>query len=292
MQQATEHAMNRVGISVEELKAAGMLWVICFSQIHVSRMPLSGESMNIYTWPGAEKMGMYTRRYAAFTPEGEELFTAASLFSLVDEKNDMIFAMSDMHIIKRMDERFVDDNEAILSNADLVVCDGNLSARTVERLTEVCLSPLYLDPVSTAWAKEMAPFIGSFDTVKPNRMELAALSGKPTDTESEVIAACEVLLKKGVRRLFVSLGEKGMLYYGREGRIRRVARPYPDVANATGAGDASMAGIVWASRQGMTADEIVCVGMAAGMIAIASRDTISREMSPENIQRMVEDYIL
>ena len=217
---------------------------------------------------------------------------SSSYVSLVDEQNDMIFAMSDMHIIKRMDERFVDDNESILSNADLVVCDGNLSAKTVERLTEVCLSPLYLDPVSTAWAKEMAPFIGSFDTVKPNRMELAALSGKPADTESEVIAACEVLLKKGVRRLFVSLGQMGMLYYGREGRIRRVARPYPDVINATGAGDASMAGIVWASRQGMTADEIVCVGMAAGMLTIASKDTISREMSPENIQRMVEDYIL
>jgi len=217
---------------------------------------------------------------------------SSSYVSFVDEKNDMILAMSDMHIIKRMDERFVDENEAILSSADLVVCDGNLSARTVERLTEVCLSPLYLDPVSTAWAKEMAPFIGSFDTVKPNRMELAALSGRSVDTESEVIAACEVLLKKGVRRLFVSLGQMGMLYYGREGRIRRVARPYPDVVNATGAGDASMAGIVWASRQGMTADEIVCVGMAAGMIAISSKDTISRELTPENIQRMMEDYIL
>ena len=216
---------------------------------------------------------------------------SSSYVSIMDEDGDMLLAMSDMHIIKRMDERFVDENESVLSNADLVVCDGNLSAKTVERLTEVCLSPLYLDPVSTAWAKEMAPFIGSFDTVKPNRMELAALSGKPVDTESEVIAACEVLLKKGVRRLFVSLGQKGMLYYGREGRIRRVARPYPDVVNATGAGDASMAGIVWASRQGMTADEIVCVGMAAGMIAIASKDTISRELTPENIERMVEDYI-
>ena len=29
-----------------------------------------------------------------------------------------------------------------------------------------------------------------------------------------------------------------------------------------------MAGIVWGSRQGMTADEIVCTAMAAGMIAI------------------------
>lgn len=217
---------------------------------------------------------------------------SSSYVSILDEKGDMLLAMSDMHIIKRMDAKFVDDSAKLLSGADIVVCDGNLSAQAAERLTEVCLAPLYLDPVSTAWAKELAPFIGSFDTVKPNRMELGALAGCSVETEGGVIRACEALLKKGVRRVFVSLGVEGMLYYGREGRIHRIARPFPDMVNATGAGDASMAGIVWASRQGMTADEIVCVAMAAGMIAIASPDTISSEMNVENIENMIKEYIV
>lgn len=220
--------------------------------------------------------------------EGER---SSSYVSLLDEKGDMLIAMSDMHIIKRLDEAFIDDAIDVLCNADIVVCDGNLSVAAIEYLTEVCLAPMYLDPVSTAWAKEFAPYIGYFDTVKPNRMELAALTGMPVDTTAQVVAACDSLLKKGVRRVFVSLGEEGMLYRGREGTIQRVARPYPDMINATGAGDASMAGIVWASRQGMTADEIVCVGMAAGMIAIASPDTISKEMTPENIDMMIKEYI-
>lgn len=216
---------------------------------------------------------------------------SSSYVSLLDEHGDMLLAMSDMHIIKRLDAAFIDDAAEVLSNADIVVCDGNLSVDALEHLTEVCLAPLYLDPVSTAWAKEVAPFIGFFDTVKPNRMELAALTDMPVDTTSQVVAACDALLRKGVRRVFVSLGAEGMLYRGREGTIQRVARPYPDMVNATGAGDASMAGIVWASRQGMTADEIVCVGMAAGMIAIASPDTISGEMTPENIEYMIKEYI-
>lgn len=220
--------------------------------------------------------------------EGER---SSSYVSLLDEKGDMLIAMSDMHIIKRLDAAFIDDAIDVLCNADIVVCDGNLSVAAIEHLTEVCLAPMYLDPVSTAWAKEFAPYIGYFDTVKPNRMELAALTGMQVDTTAQVVAACDSLLKKGVRRVFVSLGEEGMLYRGREGTIQRVARPYPDMINATGAGDASMAGIVWASRQGMTADEIVCVGMAAGMIAIASPDTISKEMTPENIDMMIKEYI-
>lgn len=217
---------------------------------------------------------------------------SSSYVSLLDEKGDMMIAMSDMHIIKRLDAAFIDEALDVLCNADIVVCDGNLSVDALEHLTEVCLAPMYLDPVSTAWAKEFAPFIGYFDTVKPNRLELAALSGMPVDTISQVVAACDALLKKGVRRVFVSLGEEGMLYRGREGTIHRIARPYPDMINATGAGDASMAGIVWASRQGMTADEIVCVAMAAGMIAIASPDTISSNMNPENIDDIIKEFIV
>ena len=178
------------------------------------------------------------------------------------------------------------------SNADMVVCDGNLSKETIARLTEVCLAPLYLDPVSTTWAKEIAPYIGYFDTVKPNRMELAALTGVRTDSIAGVMQACDILFRKGVRRVFVSLGREGMIYRGREGTVHRIARPFPDVVDVTSAGEAAMAGIVWGSRQGMTADEIVCTAMAAGMIAISSPDTISADMSAEKIEEMIRDYIL
>ena len=216
---------------------------------------------------------------------------SSSYVSIMDQQGDMFLAMSDMHIIKRLDERLVDDSIDVLCGADIVVCDGNLSIETVKRLTEVCLSPMYLDPVSTSWAREMKPYIGFFDTVKPNRLELQALTDMPVDTVSQVIRACDVLLKQGVRRVFVSMGAEGMVYRGREGTICRVSRPFPDMVNATGAGDASMAGIVWASRQGMTADEIVCYAMGAGMVAIASPDTISKDMSEEAIENMIKEFI-
>ncbi|MBR3401191.1 MAG: hypothetical protein IKG67_03010 [Parasporobacterium sp.] len=99
MQQVTEHAMERLGISVEELQISELLWVICFSQIEITRMPREGEELVIYSWPGAEKMGMFTRRYAAFTKEGEEIFTAASLFSLVNEKTRVLVLPSDSGFI-------------------------------------------------------------------------------------------------------------------------------------------------------------------------------------------------
>jgi len=220
--------------------------------------------------------------------EGER---SSSYMSILDEKGDKVISMSDVHIVKHLDEDFVESARVVLSNADIVVCDGNLSKETIARLTEVCLAPLYLDPVSSTWAKEIAPYIGYFDTVKPNRMELAALTGVSTDNIAGVMQACDVLFRKGVRRVFVSLGREGMIYRGREGTVHRIARPFPDVVDVTSAGEAAMAGIVWGSRQGMTADEIVQTAMAAGMIAISSPETISTDMCAEKIEEIIRDYI-
>lgn len=212
--------------------------------------------------------------------------------SFVDHEGDMLLAMSDMHIIKRLDERIVDDARELLCGAEMVVCDGNLSARTVERLTQVCTRPLYLDPVSTAWARELRPFVGRFDTVKPNRMELSALTGLPADSEEEIARACDALIEAGVRRVFVSMGADGMLYRGPEGFLRGRSRPLHEMANAAGAGDAALAGIVWATRRGLDAQATLRTAMAAGMLAASSPDTISREMSPSAVENMIKEYMV
>ena len=216
---------------------------------------------------------------------------SSSYISIMDSSGDMLLAMSDMHIIKKLDERLVDDSRALLCGAELVVCDGNLSARAVDRLTRVCDRPLYVDPVSTTWAKELRPFIERFDTVKPNRMELAALTECPVGSMSEIQAACDVLLGRGVRRVFVSMGADGMLYKGPEGMIYERSLPFDGMVNATGAGDAAMAGIIHATKRGLDAKRTVQFAMAAGMVAIASPDTISRGMSPAAIETMIKEYL-
>ena len=122
-------------------------------------------------------------------------------------------------------------------------------------------------------------------------MELEVLSDCPVDTPENVEMACDIVRGKGVRRVFVSLGKDGMYYKGPEGGIWGQSRAFDGMVNATGAGDASMAGIIYATRQGYTAEDVLAFGMGAGMVAIASSDTISREMSPAAIETMVKEYI-
>lgn len=218
--------------------------------------------------------------------------STSTYVSILDETGDMYIAMSDMHIVKRLDERLVDSCASVLLSADRVICDGNLSGKTIRRLIAVGAGPLYLDPVSSAWAKEIRPYVGAFHTVKPNRMELEALTGRPCGTEEELLLACDALRGTGVVRVFVSLGAEGMLYRGPEGTIWGKSKPLPWIANATGAGDAAMAGIVHADCLGLDAEAALRYGMAAGMITVQASDTISREMNQEKIRKMTEAYIL
>lgn len=86
MQDMTTVHMNQAGISVESLMAENLLWVIVCTQINISRLPKAGETVEQYSWAGAEKFGMHSRRFAFFTEDGEELLNAASLFLLVNKE--------------------------------------------------------------------------------------------------------------------------------------------------------------------------------------------------------------
>ena len=85
MQKVTEHAMEDMGIHFKDLRERHLLWMLCFSQIDICRIPKAGEETEMFSWPGAGRMGMPSRRYALFSSEGEMLFNCTTLFSFVDE---------------------------------------------------------------------------------------------------------------------------------------------------------------------------------------------------------------
>ena len=192
--------------------------------------------------------GIGTRHLAVFPAQNTSAY-----ISIMDSEGDMLVAMSDMHILKEaLTPSYVEGLLPVLNGADVCVADANLSAGALETLATRCTVPLMLDPVSTAWARNAAPLAGYFHTLKPNLMEMEVLSGMRITNERELDAACGMLLEKGVYQVFVSLGREG-LYFRRQGcgALRKKSRPFP-MKNATGAGDATMAGIVYAWVNGLS----------------------------------------
>ena len=218
---------------------------------------------------------------------------SSSYIAILDERGDMLLGMSDMRIIEDLPTAYLEAHRELLHGADAIVCDACLSIAILDDLLSLAGSktPVLIDPVSTAYARQMEPIAGRFYGIKPNEMELSILSGMPAETETEIERACEALLKRGTHCVAVSRGDKGCYYADADGtRMFRALRPVEQMVNATGAGDAFMAGFAHGLADGVPIKQRLDYALASGITAIQSMTTINPDMSDALVRENIERY--
>lgn len=209
--------------------------------------------------------------------------TTSTYLYLTDEKGEMALAVSDMEICKKITPAYLAAQLPLLQNAQVVVADTNLPEESLQYLADNCTAPLFVDPVSTVKAKKLLPVLGKVHTLKPNRLEAELLSGVAIRTRADLDRAADVLMSKGLHRLFISLGSEGV--YAAMGQQRLVLPNLPgSMVNTTGCGDAFMAALVWAYLEGMDLEQTALAGLAAGSIAMESSQTINPALSASAVQ--------
>ena len=118
-------------------------------------------------------------------------------------------------------------------------------------------------------------------------MEAQLLSGVPISKKEDVEEAARVLLEKGVRRVFVSMGADGVYAATAQENCWMPNLP-GKMVNTTGCGDAFMAALVWAYLQGCDLEETALAGLAAGAVAMESAETINDAMSASALRQRME----
>ena len=161
--------------------------------------------------------------------------------------------------------------------------DTNIPAESIAWLVEHVEVPVFADPVSTAKAEKLRPVLGKLHTIKPNRIEAELLSGVSITDERSLRRAANVLLKTGLRQVFISLGAGGVFAANQDRGLHLPSIPGPMV-NATGCGDAFMAALAWAYMEGMDLEHSAYAGLAASSIALEGSETINPEMSVDAIR--------
>ncbi len=220
-----------------------------------------------------------------------ENHTSSTYISVLDEHGDMYVALSDMSVLQKMDMSFILKRESIIRKAKLITFDPGLPEAVIDGVTSMFggTVPVFCDPVSSAYAARLKPFVGRIHTLKPNRMELGILSGMPVETADDVRAACAALLNRGVRRIFVSLGREGCYYADEEGRERKKAlRPLEEMVNATGAGDAFMAAVIYSFVNGFDLERTLDYALAAGIAAVSDENTINPYMGVDMLEQIIK----
>lgn len=240
---------------------------------------LGGDSRALQIEQSCRELGI-DLSHALRVPDGR---TSTYVF-VGDSDGDMAIAVSDMEICEKLTPDYFASQLDLLNGAAAVVIDANLPRGSIAYLTEHCTAPLFVDPVSTVKAEKLRGLLARVHTLKPNRIEAELLSGvQITDGES-LRQAAQALLDQGVQRVFLSLGGDGVLAAQR-GEVHAAPICKAEMLNATGAGDAMMASLVWSFLSGRTLAESAAAGTAAAALAVESEETINPAMSAEAVER-------
>jgi pseudouridine kinase len=207
--------------------------------------------------------------------------------SLLDESGDMHVAVNDMLIVDKLQPDQLRTHEQMLRQASLVVLDTNLPDASIAYLCETLHDrPLFVDAVSVAKAHRIGPHLESVHTLKAGRTEAEALCGMRCRTEKQLAKAARKFHRLGTRRVFISLGEKGLFYSdGDEAGIEPVPGARPDVTNANGAGDALFAGIAYGWLNEWPLMKTIRFAMSAAGLAMSHRSTINPDMSHTSVEK-------
>lgn len=207
---------------------------------------------------------------------------------LADERGDMVGAVNDMELYNHLTPSHIQKHLQLLDSASLLVLDTNLPQETISYVCTRAAVPVFADPVSVTKSEKLKPCLGGFHTITPNLLEAQALSGMIVSTDKDLDVCAEILLKS-VKQVFITLGERGVYYHN--GRDHGIAPAVGgSIVNATGAGDALLAGVIAAFQLGLPIKEAACYGVCAARLCISSPETVCGEISPKKINQSMKEY--
>lgn len=257
------HNMRLMGVDVKLLSAYG-------DDLNGQRLEQSCAALGIDLKQALKLPGESTSTYLYMT----------------DPQGEMVLAISDMSICDRITPAYLNANLSLLRSAHVVVADTNIPRESLEFLAANCSAPLFVDPVSTTKAEKLRGLLPYIHTLKPNRLEAQLLSGVPIREKKDVEAAVDALLQQGVKRVFVSMGADGVYAADNKQTLWLPILP-GQMVNTTGCGDAFTAALVWAYMEGLELKDTALAALAAGSIAMESRESINPAMSADLLhQRM------
>ena len=191
---------------------------------------------------------------------------------------EMIAAVADTEAIRTITPEWLAKRSGEINLSDYVVADTNISEDAIRWLMENVTVPLFIDGVSSTKAhrvlnalrKAKLPYL---HTLKLNLKEALTVTNTATYAE-----AAQMLLNMGVAHVYITLGSEGV--YCRNAAEEWLFPALPgEIVNTTGAGDAFLAGVVYAHAKGMAFPQTAQYGLMAARAALMSPKAVNPDIA-------------
>lgn len=195
---------------------------------------------------------------------------ASVYLSIHEPGGDMALAINDMTLISEITPEYLETVLPEIKKANVVVVDANLSPESLEYIFSNVDLPITADPVSCAKIERLKPHFHRLAAFKPNALEAMYVTGAQNAQD-----AATALVKMGVKRVVVSMGDAGCVYAD-ENEIGAILPEKVYTCQANGAGDAMCAGIALGAALGESAKEAALRGMRAAGKLLDEREKSER----------------
>lgn len=208
-----------------------------------------------------------TGRYAAFLKPDGELITAAAVSRLETE----------------ITPRYLEAQSEVLSDASVLVADCNLALESLEWLLNFARQKskkMVLEPVSIAKA-------GKLKNLDLSEVWLIT----PGVAEAESLGGIQHLLNQGVTHIWLRKGRLGSEWITKTERI-----DFPSAAavvkDTTGAGDAALAGWLYAWASGKSFHQSVRYGHVLASLILEERGATRNDLTASLLEQVFENQYI
>ena len=197
---------------------------------------------------------------------------------LHNQAGEMITAVADTEAIRLITPEWLAKRIGEINMSEFIVADTNVTEDSIRWLMENVTAPLFIDGVRSTKAHRVVNALRKcklpyLHTLKLNLKE--ALAVTETATYSE---AAQQLLDLGVAHVYITLGAEGV--YCRNAAEEWLFPILPgEIVNTTGAGDAFLAGVVFAYAKGISFPQTAQYGLMAARTSLMSPKAVNPDIA-------------
>lgn len=242
----------------------------------------------------AEWLLNQTKRYVDITPtEIIPQMTTGTYTAVLNDEGEMIVALADMVLYDSIQRSFIEKKWGIMKEAEMVLLDTNLPSDILSYIINRCHKeniPLCIVPVSAPKAKKLPHQLEGVTWLIANHSEAEVLAELSILSDGDYFRAAEMILKKGVERVVITRGDKGLIYFTKSGEASVILPPEIQVDDVTGAGDSLVAGILYGYLRGVNTEDACKIGMSCSIITLQSYETVNPELNKQKLQETYQKY--
>lgn len=214
------------------------------------------------------------------------VFTGIAVIGVIPEGDNSILVIPGANAY--VDKSYVMENMDLFESSDIIVVQLEIPLETVMYVVKEARKrgkTVILDP-APAISDLPDELFSCVDVIKPNETELAILV-QDFSSEENLCANAELLQRKGVKNIVVTLGGEGS-YLLKEDHTEK--RLYADktvhVVDTTAAGDSYVAGLAVALSRGDSLDEAVELASRVSNIVVTRKGAQTSIPSFEELTKM------